>query len=132
DHSLVRKSASLYGTDAFDRGRAGGFLALDQQISNFLYQVIWTPHGEKRSALITANAAFSWGNTLFNTAIATVIVEWLYRKILKYCCSSSTQPAMWNRSWLLGMLASFWPCMVSPNPTRPHQANTTAPTQQRR
>ena len=52
------------------------YLALDQQTSNLFYQVISTRHSQKRSSLITTNTAFSdWGNILFNTTIATAIVD---------------------------------------------------------
>ena len=75
DHSLVRKlrlytEATLLIVDEL------GYLALDQQTSNLFYQVISTRHSQKRSTLITTNSAFSdWGNILFNTTIATAIVD---------------------------------------------------------
>ena len=75
DHSLVRKlrvytEPSLLIVDEL------GYLALDQQTSNLFYQVISTRHSQKRSSLITTNTAFSdWGNILFNTTIATAIVD---------------------------------------------------------
>jgi len=75
DHSLVRKlrtytEPSLLIIDEL------GYLALDQQTSNLFYQVISTRHSQKRSTLITTNTAFSeWGNILYNTAIATAIVD---------------------------------------------------------
>jgi DNA replication protein DnaC len=75
DHSLVRKlrtytEPSLLIIDEL------GYLALDQQTSNLFYQVISTRHSQKRSTLITTNTAFSeWGNILYNTTIATAIVD---------------------------------------------------------
>ncbi|MGA2120164.1 MAG: ATP-binding protein [Bryobacteraceae bacterium] len=40
------------------------------------YQVISTRHSQKRSTLITTNTAFSeWGNILYNTTIATAIMD---------------------------------------------------------
>jgi hypothetical protein len=60
------------GTDR----RRGLFWALDQQTSNLFYQVVSTRHSHKRSTLITTNSAFSeWGNILYNTTIATAIVD---------------------------------------------------------
>jgi len=53
-----------------------GYLALDQQTSNLFYQVISTRHSQKRAIVITTNTAFSeWGNILYNTTIATAIVD---------------------------------------------------------
>ena len=53
-----------------------GYLALDQQTSNLFYQVVSTRHSQKRSIVITTNTAFSeWGNILYNTTIATAIVD---------------------------------------------------------
>jgi DNA replication protein DnaC len=75
DHSLVRKlktytDPSLLLLDEL------GYLSLDQQTSNLLYQVISTRHSEKRSTIITTNTAFSeWGNILFNTTIAAAIAD---------------------------------------------------------
>jgi DNA replication protein DnaC len=75
DHSLVRKlrtytEPSLLIIDEL------GYLALDQQTSNLFYQVISTRHSQKRSTLISTNTAFSeWGNILYNTTIATAIVD---------------------------------------------------------
>jgi len=75
DHSLVRK-LRVYTEPAFLIVDELGYLALDQQTSNLFYQVISTRHGQKRSTLITTNTAFSdWGNILFNTTIATAIVD---------------------------------------------------------
>jgi DNA replication protein DnaC len=75
DHSLVRKlrnytEPTLLVVDEL------GYLALDQQTSNLLYQVISTRHSEKCSTIITTNTAFSeWGNILYNTTIATAIAD---------------------------------------------------------
>jgi len=75
DHSLVRKlktytEPSLLVCDEL------GYLALDQHTSNLFYQVISTRHSQKRSTIITTNTPFSdWGNTLFNTTIATAIAD---------------------------------------------------------
>jgi DNA replication protein DnaC len=75
DHSLVRK-LRVYTESALLIVDELGYLALDQQTSNLFYQVISTRHSQKRSSLITTNAAFSdWGNILFNTTIATAIVD---------------------------------------------------------
>lgn len=75
DHSLVRRlrnytEPTLLVIDEL------GYLALDQQTSNLLYQVISTRHSDKRSTIITTNTAFSeWGNILYNTTIATAIAD---------------------------------------------------------
>src|SRR6516225_3696678 len=75
DHSLVRK-LRIYTEPALLIVDELGYLALDQQTSNLFYQVISTRHSQKRSSLITTNSAFSdWGNILFNTTIATAIVD---------------------------------------------------------
>jgi DNA replication protein DnaC len=75
DHSLVRK-LKTYTEPGLLVVDELGYLALDQQTSNLLYQVISTRHGENRSTLITTNTAFSdWGNILFNTTIATAIAD---------------------------------------------------------
>ena len=75
DHSLVRK-LRIYTEPALLIVDELGYLALDQQTSNLFYQVISTRHSQKRSSLITTNTAFSdWGNILFNTTIATAIVD---------------------------------------------------------
>ena len=75
DHSLVRK-LRVYTEPALLIVDELGYLALDQQTSNLFYQVISTRHSQKRSILITTNTAFSeWGNILFNTTIATAIVD---------------------------------------------------------
>jgi DNA replication protein DnaC len=75
DHSLVRK-LRVYTEPALLIVDELGYLALDQQTSNLFYQVISTRHSQKRSTLITTNTAFSdWGNILFNTTIATAIVD---------------------------------------------------------
>ena len=102
DHSLVRKlrgytEPSLLIVDEL------GYLALDQQTSNLFYQVVSTRHGQKRSTLITTNTAFSeWGNILYNTTIATAIVDRLVENSeifllggdsLRKAKSSTTSPA---------------------------------------
>jgi DNA replication protein DnaC len=75
DHSLVRKLRS-YTEPTLLIVDELGYLSLDQQTSNLLYQVISTRHGEKRSTIITTNTAFSdWGNILYNTTIATAIAD---------------------------------------------------------
>lgn len=64
DHSLVRK-LRIYTEPTLLVIDELGYLSLDQQTSNLLYQVISTRHGEKRSTIITTNTAFSdWGNIL--------------------------------------------------------------------
>jgi DNA replication protein DnaC len=75
DHSLVRK-LRVYTEPTLLVVDELGYLSLDQQTSNLLYQVISTRHGEKRSTIITTNTAFSdWGNILYNTTIATAIAD---------------------------------------------------------
>src|SRR5512133_4205973 len=75
DHSLVRK-LKAYTEPTLLIVDELGYLALDQQTSNLFYQVISTRHSQKRSSIITTNTAFSdWGNILFNTTIATAIVD---------------------------------------------------------
>ena len=75
DHSLVRK-LRVYTEPALFIVDELGYLAFDQQTSNLFYQVISTRHSQKRSTLITTNTAFSeWGNILYNTTIATAIVD---------------------------------------------------------
>ena len=75
DHSLVRK-LRVYTEPALLMIDELGYLALDQQTSNLFYQVISTRHSQKRSTVITTNTAFSdWGNILYNTTIATAIVD---------------------------------------------------------
>jgi len=75
DHSLVRK-LRVYTEPTLLLIDELGYLSLDQQTSNLLYQVISTRHGEKRSTIITTNTAFSdWGNILYNTTIATAIAD---------------------------------------------------------
>jgi DNA replication protein DnaC len=75
DHSLVRK-LRVYTQPALLVIDELGYLSLDQQTSNLLYQVISRRHGEKRSTIITTNTAFSdWGNILYNTTIATAIAD---------------------------------------------------------
>jgi DNA replication protein DnaC len=75
DHSLVRK-LRVYTEPALLIIDELGYLALDQQTSNLFYQVISTRHSQKRAIVITTNTAFSeWGNILYNTTIATAIVD---------------------------------------------------------
>jgi DNA replication protein DnaC len=75
DHSLVRK-LRIYTEPTLLVVDELGYLSLDQQTSNLLYQVISTRHSEKRSTMITTNTAFSdWGNILYNTTIATAIAD---------------------------------------------------------
>jgi DNA replication protein DnaC len=75
DHSLVRK-LKIYTEPTTLIVDERGYLALDQQTSNLLYQVISTRHGHKRSTIITTNTAFSdWGNILYNTTIAAAIAD---------------------------------------------------------
>jgi len=53
-----------------------GYLSLDQQSSNFLFQVISTRYSQKRSTILTTNTPFSdWGKILYNTTIATAIAD---------------------------------------------------------
>src|SRR5271157_5177393 len=75
DHSLVRK-LRVYTEPTLLLCDELGYLALDQQTSNLFYQVISTRHSQRNSTVITTNTAFSeWGNILFNTTIATRLVE---------------------------------------------------------
>jgi DNA replication protein DnaC len=75
DHTLVRK-LRIYTDPALLIADELGYLSLDQQNSNLLYQVISTRHAQKRSTVITTNTAFSeWGNILYNTTIATAIAD---------------------------------------------------------
>lgn len=75
DHSLVRK-LKLYTDPSLLICDELGYLSLDQQNSNLLYQVISNRHAQKRSTIITTNTAFSeWGNILYNTTIATAIAD---------------------------------------------------------
>ena len=75
DHSLVRK-LRLYTEPSLLIVDELGYLALDQQTSNLFYQVISTRHSQKRSILITTNTPFSeWGNILYNSTIATAIMD---------------------------------------------------------
>jgi DNA replication protein DnaC len=75
DHTLVRK-LKLYTDPALLICDELGYLSLDQQNSNLLYQVISNRHAQKRSTIITTNTAFSeWGNILYNTTIATAIAD---------------------------------------------------------
>ena len=75
DHSLVRKLRTYTEPTLLTIDELG-YLALDQQTSNLLYQVISTRRGGKRSTIITTNTAFSdWRNILYNTTIATAIAD---------------------------------------------------------
>ena len=75
DHSLIRKLKIYTEPDLLSCDELG-YLSLDQQTSNLLYQVISTRHSNKRSTIITTNTAFSeWGNILFNTTIAAAIAD---------------------------------------------------------
>jgi DNA replication protein DnaC len=75
DHTLVRK-LRLYTDPKLLVCDELGYLALDQQSSNLLYQVISARHAQQRSTIITTNTAFSeWGNILYNTTIATAIAD---------------------------------------------------------
>jgi DNA replication protein DnaC len=75
DHSLVRK-LRVYTEPTLLIVDELGYLALDQQTSNLFYQVVSTRYSQKRSVIITTNTAFSdWGNILYNTTIATAIVD---------------------------------------------------------
>jgi DNA replication protein DnaC len=75
DHSLVRK-LKIYTEPSCLVCDELGYLSLDQQTSNLLYQVISTRHADKRSTIITTNTTFSeWGNILFNTTIAAAIAD---------------------------------------------------------
>src|SRR5215469_7373523 len=75
DHSLIRK-LKLYTEPSLLVVDELGYLSLDQQTSNLVYQVISARHGHKRSTLITTNTTFSdWGNILYNTTIATAIAD---------------------------------------------------------
>ncbi|MCC6396668.1 MAG: ATP-binding protein [Bacteroidetes bacterium] len=57
DHSLVRKIKS-HTDPALLVVDEPGYLALDQNSANLLYQVISAPHAFKRSTVITTNTAF--------------------------------------------------------------------------
>jgi len=57
DHSLVRK-LKIYTEPALLVVDELGYLSLDQQTSNLLYQVVSTRHADKRSTIITTNTAF--------------------------------------------------------------------------
>jgi DNA replication protein DnaC len=75
DHTLVRKLKTYTDPTVLICDELG-YLSLDQQTSNFFYQVISTRHAERRSTVITTNSPFSeWGNILFNTTIATAIAD---------------------------------------------------------
>ncbi len=75
DHSLVRR-LKFYTDPTLLICDELGYLALDQQTSNLLYQVISARHSLRRSTIITTNMAFSeWGNILHNTTIATAIAD---------------------------------------------------------
>ena len=67
DHSLVRKLKTYTEPDIWIADELG-YLSLDQQSSNFLFQVISTRYSQKRSTIRTTNTAFSdWGKILYNT-----------------------------------------------------------------
>ena len=75
DHSLVRRLKTYTEPDLLIADELG-YLSLDQQSSNFLFQVISTRYSQKRSTLLTTNTAFSdWGKILYNTTIATAIAD---------------------------------------------------------
>lgn len=75
DHSLVRK-LKIYTAPALVVVDELGYLSLDQQTSNLFYQVISARYSERRSTILTTNTPFSdWGNILYNTVIATAIVD---------------------------------------------------------
>jgi len=75
DHSLVRKLKIFTDPELLICDELG-YLSLDQQTSNLLYQVISTRHADKRSTIITTNTAFSeWGNILYNNTIAAAIAD---------------------------------------------------------
>jgi DNA replication protein DnaC len=75
DHSLARKLKFYTDPDLLLCDELG-YLALDQPTSNLFFQVISGPHSRSRSTLITTNTPFSeWGNILYNTTIATAIVD---------------------------------------------------------
>lgn len=75
DHSLARRLRAFTDPD-FLLVDELGYLALDQQTSNLFFQVISGRHSRQKSTLITTNTPFSeWGNILYNTTIATAIVD---------------------------------------------------------
>jgi DNA replication protein DnaC len=75
DHSLARKLKFYTDPDLLLCDELG-YLALDQQTSNLFFQVISGRHSRSHSTLITTNVPFSeWGNVLYNTTIATAIVD---------------------------------------------------------
>jgi DNA replication protein DnaC len=75
DHSLARKLKFYTDPDLLLCDELG-YLALDQPTSNLFFQVISGRHSRSRSTLITTNTPFSeWGNILYNTTIATAIVD---------------------------------------------------------
>ena len=75
DHSLIRKLKTYTEPDIWIADELG-YLSLDQQSSNFLFQVISTRYSQKHSTILTTNTAFSdWGKILYNTTIATAIAD---------------------------------------------------------
>lgn len=75
DHSLLRK-LKIYTQPSLLICDELGFLSLDQQCSHLFFQVISTRHAQKRSTILTTNTPFSdWGKILYNTTIATAIVD---------------------------------------------------------
>ena len=75
DHSLIRKLKTYTEPDLLVADELG-YLSLDQQSSNFLFQVISTRYSQKRSTILTTNTPFSdWGKILYNTTIATAIAD---------------------------------------------------------
>jgi len=75
DHSLVRK-LKIYTAPSLLVCDELRYLSLDQQTSNLFYQIISTRYSERRSTIVTTNTPFSeWGNILYNTLIATAIVD---------------------------------------------------------
>ena len=75
DHSLVRRLKTYTEPNLLIADELG-YLSLDQQSSNFLFQVISTRYSQKRSTILTTNTAFSdWGKILYNTTIATAIAD---------------------------------------------------------
>jgi DNA replication protein DnaC len=74
DHSLFKKlkyyqSPSLLLVDEL------GFLSLDEQSSNLLFQVLSARHG-RVSTIVTTNVSFSrWSGIFYNTVIAQAIAD---------------------------------------------------------
>ena len=75
DHSLVKK-LKTYVDPALLVIDELGYLTLDQETSNLLYQVISARYSFNRSTIITTNTPFAeWGNILNNTTIAAAIAD---------------------------------------------------------